>query len=227
MFERNVAVAGFPFSMLSSSTGAATAGLSVTGWILKDGGTQAALTNPIADELNGQYSVNLTAGEMDAVAVGLLFTAPGAVSVGFTIKTIVTVAIPEVDVVKHLGVDCPATPIAGAPLVALSDGTGAGQVDLAAGAIVQVTNVAVTATLTDRTDFALGADGLDAVSTSEPGAGSVTTFREKLIWLFMRFGGNAVKSSSQIKVKSANNTTVLTTQAISAVGNDETQGAIT
>ena len=52
-----------------------------------DGGTQASISGSVAEEGNGQYSVNLTAGEMNGAIVGLLFTHASAIPVQFTIKT--------------------------------------------------------------------------------------------------------------------------------------------
>tara|TARA_R110000824_G_scaffold32222_1_gene104187 strand:+ start:8216 stop:9319 length:1104 start_codon:yes stop_codon:yes gene_type:complete len=88
-FLRNTAVTGFTFALVNKTTGAALTG--VAGAISKyrtiDGGTQASLTGSIAEEGNGQYSIDLTAAEMNGAIVGLLFTHANSIPVQFTIKT--------------------------------------------------------------------------------------------------------------------------------------------
>ncbi len=75
--------------MVNKDTGAALTG--VAGAINKyetiDGGTQASLSGTIAEEGNGQYSLDLTAAEMNGTVIGLLFTHSSAIPVQFTIKT--------------------------------------------------------------------------------------------------------------------------------------------
>lgn len=89
-FVRAEAVTGFTFGLVNKSTGAALTGAAagIGKFITKDGGTQASIAGSIAEEGNGQYSVDLTAVEMTAAVVGLLFTHASAVPVQFTIKTI-------------------------------------------------------------------------------------------------------------------------------------------
>lgn len=88
-YQRATAVTGFTFVMANRSTGAALTGEagSITGFITKDGGTQESIDGNITEEGNGQYSVSLTAEEMDASLVGLVFTHGSAAPVGFTIVT--------------------------------------------------------------------------------------------------------------------------------------------
>lgn len=87
-FRRGVAVTGFPFGMVSATDGSAIVSGAVTGYVTKDGGTQAALGDTATHEGNGQWSINLTASEMDGDYVGLLFTHASAVPVHFTIRTV-------------------------------------------------------------------------------------------------------------------------------------------
>lgn len=89
-FIRAEAVTGFTFGLVNKTTGAALTGAAsgIGKYITKDGGTQASIAGSIAEEGNGQYSVNLTAAEMTAAIVGLLFTHSSAVPVQFTIRTV-------------------------------------------------------------------------------------------------------------------------------------------
>lgn len=90
-FVRKQAITGFTFGLVNKSTGAALTGVAsaIGKYITKDGGTQASLSGTIAEEGNGQYSINtISATEMDAAIVGLLFTHADAVPVQFTIKTV-------------------------------------------------------------------------------------------------------------------------------------------
>jgi hypothetical protein len=88
-FIRAEAVTGFTFGLVNKTSGAALTGAAagVGKYITKDGGTQASIAGSIAEEGNGQYSVDLTAAEMTAAIVGLLFTHADAIPVQFTIRT--------------------------------------------------------------------------------------------------------------------------------------------
>lgn len=86
-FTRGTAVTGFPFGLVNATDGSAVTTGTATGYITKDGGTQAALTNTPVHEGNGQWSVDLTASEMDAEIIGLIFTHASAVNASFTINT--------------------------------------------------------------------------------------------------------------------------------------------
>jgi hypothetical protein len=87
MYVKNEAVTGFCFGMVDASDGSAIVSGSCTGEIVKDNGTATALTNTPAHKSDGLWSVNLTAGEMNANPIGLVFTHADAVPTYFTIKT--------------------------------------------------------------------------------------------------------------------------------------------
>jgi len=87
-FEKGKAVTGFTFQMISAAGVDVTAG-TVNGFITKDGGLQEPLSMVSVHEGNGQWSINLSAAEMNADLVGLVFTHASAVTQQFTIKTIV------------------------------------------------------------------------------------------------------------------------------------------
>lgn len=75
-FIRAEAVTGFTFGLVNKTSGAAltSAASGVVKYITKDGGTQASIAGAIAEEGNGQYSVTLTAIEMDVDQVQLPIT---------------------------------------------------------------------------------------------------------------------------------------------------------
>lgn len=73
------------------------------------------------------------------------------------------------------------------------------------------------------TEAKLAADGLDSITATRP-SGKATTFPAMLVQLFYRFFGKATKSATQIKTYAADGTTVVTTQTVSASGDDQTQG---
>ena len=85
--------------------------------------------------------------------------------------------------------------------------------------------VTVATTLTNKTGFALASTGLDSIATTQP-SGVPSTFREILVWLYMRFANKATKTSTQIKVYATDNTTVVTTQTISDDSVTQTQGKV-
>lgn len=89
-FVKGQAVEGFPFEMIDKAGDALTTG-AVNGYITKDGGTQEAISISPVHEGNGQWSVNLSAAEMNADIIGLLFIHDGGNGIPqhFTIRTLV------------------------------------------------------------------------------------------------------------------------------------------
>jgi hypothetical protein len=87
MFKKNEAVTGFTFTLVNKTDGSAVTTGTPSGYYTLDGGTQGSVTATPVHEGNGQWSVNLTAGEMNGDVVGLLFTHTDAIPVNFTIKT--------------------------------------------------------------------------------------------------------------------------------------------
>jgi len=86
-FLKGVAVTGFTFVVLNATNASAVTTGTVTGKITKDGGTQGAVAGSFVHEGNGQWSVNLTATEMDADIIGLTFLHTDAVPVYKTLRT--------------------------------------------------------------------------------------------------------------------------------------------
>lgn len=87
-FKKNTAVTGFTVGLVSSSDGSDITTGTPVGYYTLDGGTQTAIadTTPV-HEGNGQWSFDLTAGEMNGDIVGLVFTHTSAITSHFTIKT--------------------------------------------------------------------------------------------------------------------------------------------
>ncbi|PHS61195.1 MAG: hypothetical protein COB09_18580 [Thalassobium sp.] len=86
-FKKNTAVTGFPFNMITPLGVDVTTGTPV-GYYTLDGGAQTAIADvtPV-HEGNGQWTVDLTAAEMNGDLVGLLFTHASSVTASFTIPT--------------------------------------------------------------------------------------------------------------------------------------------
>lgn len=87
MFKKNTAITGFTFTLINSSDGSSITSGTVNSYVTIDGGIQTATTALATHEGNGQWSINLTAAEMNGDLVGLLFTHDSAVPAHFTIKT--------------------------------------------------------------------------------------------------------------------------------------------
>lgn len=85
--KKNTAVTGFTFAMVTPAGVDVTTGTPV-GYYTLDGGTQTAIgdVTPV-HEGNGQWTVDLTAAEMNGDIVGLVFTHASAVTATFTIIT--------------------------------------------------------------------------------------------------------------------------------------------
>jgi hypothetical protein len=88
-YTRGEAVTGYGFGLLTSSGTAVTTG-TVTGYITKDGGVQTFLAGVAVHEGQGQWTIDLSASEMDADVVVLTFTnaVGSAIPLTKTIKTI-------------------------------------------------------------------------------------------------------------------------------------------
>ena len=87
MYRKGVAITGYTFSIVNKTDGSAITSGTVTAKVTKDGGTQGTSTNSAVHEGNGQWSINLTATEMDADIVGVVFTHSSAVPEFITIRT--------------------------------------------------------------------------------------------------------------------------------------------
>jgi hypothetical protein len=86
-FRKGVS-ATITFAAIAAADGTAmTTGTPVED-ITKDGGTQAACTNAAVHEGKGQWSLVLTAAEMDADDIGVLITMTNMVPVNLNIKTV-------------------------------------------------------------------------------------------------------------------------------------------
>ena len=88
VYRQGVAITGFTFVLINKSTGAAITSGTVTCKVLKDGGSQSSSTNSAAHEGNGQWSITLTATEMDAEQVGLAITHSTALPLYKTFRTV-------------------------------------------------------------------------------------------------------------------------------------------
>ena len=88
VYRQGVALTGFTFVLINKSTGAAVTSGTVTCKVIKDGGSQSTSTNSAAHEGNGQWSITLTATEMDAEQVGLAITHSTALPLYKTFRTI-------------------------------------------------------------------------------------------------------------------------------------------
>ena len=88
VYRQGVAITGFTFVLINKSTGAAITSGTVTCKVIKDGGSQSTSTNSAVHEGNGQWSITLTATEMDAEQVGLAITHSTALPLYKTFRTI-------------------------------------------------------------------------------------------------------------------------------------------
>ena len=70
-FIRAEAVTGFTFGLVDKTSGAALTGAAsgIGKYITKDGGTQASIAGSIAEEGNGQYSVDVTSSRPPSISL--------------------------------------------------------------------------------------------------------------------------------------------------------------
>jgi hypothetical protein len=94
--------------------------------------------------------------------------------------------------------------------------------NITAGTITTVT------TVTNKTGYSLAATGLDAITIDTPtGAIGTWNFRQRMVMLFRRFFGKAIKDTSTNTLRTYDGSTVLTTQTIAETATSETQGEST
>ena len=86
-FRKGVALTGFTFSLVNRLDGSALTSGTIVSKITKDGGVQGATTGSAVHEGNGQWSINLTATEMDADVVALSLTHANAIATYTVFKT--------------------------------------------------------------------------------------------------------------------------------------------
>lgn len=88
MFKKNAAVTGFKFHLRSATDGSDTTTGTPVGYYTLDGGTQTAIgdVTPV-HKGNGEWSVDLTAAEMNGDLVSLIFVLAGSITADFKIKT--------------------------------------------------------------------------------------------------------------------------------------------
>lgn len=85
--KKNQALTKLSFVMTDSANHNPATGLTVSGYVSKDGGTFAALTDTVTEVGNGYYEVDLNSTEMNANNVSLRFTATGADDLAITLRT--------------------------------------------------------------------------------------------------------------------------------------------
>ena len=85
--KRNTSVTGFTVGLIAKADGSAVTTGTPAAYVTIDGGTQTAISGSLTHEGNGQWSFDLTAGEMDGDIIGIVVTHADAIPVNYTIKT--------------------------------------------------------------------------------------------------------------------------------------------
>lgn len=187
-FKKNTAVTGFTVGLVSATDGSDITTGTPVGYYTLDGGIQTAIgdVTPV-HEGNGQWSFDLTAGEMNGDIVGLTFTHASAITAHFTIKTetklvselndIAATAIVSAGAITTLSgaivnVDLVDTTTTNTDMRGTDNALLSANINLTAGAVDAVT------TLTNKTGFSLAATGLDAIVSTATGMVEIA----KAIW---------------------------------------------
>jgi hypothetical protein len=84
--KKGVALTKFQFLMTDSTNHNPATGLTVSGFVSKDGGAFSALTDSVTEVANGTYEADVSATEMNANNVTLRFTATGADDLVVTLR---------------------------------------------------------------------------------------------------------------------------------------------
>lgn len=85
--KKGVALTKFQFEMTDSTNDNPATGLTVSGFVSKDGGSYSSLTDSVTEVANGMYEVDVSSTEMNANNVSLRFTATGANDLNITFRT--------------------------------------------------------------------------------------------------------------------------------------------
>lgn len=85
--KKNTALTKFQFLMTDSTNHNPVTGLSVSGYVSKDGGAFSALADAVTEVANGTYEVDVSATEMNANNVTLRFTAAASDDLVVTLRT--------------------------------------------------------------------------------------------------------------------------------------------
>lgn len=125
MLKKNVAVVGFPFTLVDKANGSAITSGTVTGYVTLDGGTQTAIDGTPVHKGNGQWTVNLTAAEMNGDLIGLLFVHDDAVNAHFTIPTYTFATGTAITFTYTVTLADGVTPISGVKVQVSTDASGA------------------------------------------------------------------------------------------------------
>jgi hypothetical protein len=149
-----------------------------------DAGTAADCTNEATEiaTSTGMYFLDLTAAEMncDTTVVVVKTSTSGAKTTPIVLYPATSTGeeIP-VDVQSWDGTAVPVPNTAGYPIATLKDGTGVGEVDTSAGAVVSVTTCAALTTNNDKAGYALTTaekEDIRALRTGTADSGTTTTF---------------------------------------------------
>lgn len=150
--QKNIGSQVVFFGLVNATTGVALAGATVSGFVTKDAGAQAAAGGTYTSLGNGQYKYAPTQAETNATAVGMLHTATSAIPVSqhfFTIGQDPTQAQLVANTTQINGTNQTARDLGASVL--LSSGTGTGQISLSAGKVAEVVLVDTLTTYTGNT----------------------------------------------------------------------------
>lgn len=171
--RKNTAGQNFTFGLVNVTTGGALTGATVSVFVTKDNGAQAAGGGTVTEAGNGQYNYAPTQAETNAVDVGFHLGASGAIPVNIDFHT----DDPSTAQIGVNVVNFGSTAVTGRDIgasVLVSYGTGAGQINLTggnlAGAVPSVTSI-VSANVTQVTGSAVAATNM-AISAEDVGRGS-------------------------------------------------------
>ncbi len=87
LIQKNVQLTGFPFVMRDATTGAPSAGLTVTATRSIDGAAFSGCANSVTGIANGWYKITLAATDLNGTTIALRFTAATAADTDVTIIT--------------------------------------------------------------------------------------------------------------------------------------------
>lgn len=217
------------FPILDADGDLVTAAGSLDSEVSKDGGTFADCTNEATEiaTSSGMYYLDLTSTEMNADTVAIIVKSTGG-------KTTPIVLYPVQLAVPMLGVNVeqwnntavPAEDTVGYPKVTIKDGTGAGEIDTASGAIVQVNQLGTQAKADVNAEVldVLNVDTFAEIGQETPAA--TQTLRKMIAYLYKAWRNKKTQTSSQYSLLNDDAATVDQKATVSDDGTTTTIGEV-
>ena len=194
----------------------------VSGTVVTSSGTVTTVTNPVSATISG--SVVVSSGTVTSVTNPVVVNGGsiGAVVSGVTVAsgTVTSITNPVIVNGGSIGTVVSGVVVTGGTVTSVVN-----PVTVSAGTVTSVTNPVTVGTNNDKTNYTLGATGLDSIAITDPGTpGNWTTFPRVLIAFTRRFLSPTSVSSGVLTMYKDDGATINATQGVTDNGSTQTVG---